>query len=46
MSHRSWMILAGLIAALIALNFLMGWEYHIFLGRKFAGLIGWLSFWN
>ncbi|WP_170111670.1 hypothetical protein [Aliiruegeria haliotis] len=46
MSHRSWMILAALVAALIALDLAMGWELHIFLGKRFADLIDWLAFWH
>ncbi|WP_170307687.1 hypothetical protein [Aliiruegeria sabulilitoris] len=46
MSNRSWFILALVIAALIGLNFLFGWQMHIFLGRKFDALIEWMAFWR
>ncbi|MDV7143933.1 hypothetical protein R3X27_14695 [Tropicimonas sp. TH_r6] len=46
MSNRSWSILAIIIAALIALDLVMGWEAHMFLARKFVDLIHWIAFWR
>ncbi len=46
MSNRSWFILALVIAALLALDLVMGWEAHLFLARKFVELIDWVAFWR
>jgi len=35
------MILVALI-----INFAMGWDAHIFLGRKLADAIEWMAFWR
>lgn len=39
-----WIIVT--IAAALILNFAMGWDAHIFLGRKFLDLIQWIAFWR
>ncbi len=46
MSNRGWFILALILAALVAINFAMGWQLHVFLGRKFVDLIDWTAFWR
>ena len=37
-------VLAVMVALIV--NFAMGWEGHIFLGRKLADAIEWLAFWR
>jgi hypothetical protein len=46
MTDRLALILALCLAALVAANFVWGWELEIFLGRKLADAIDWLAFWR
>jgi hypothetical protein len=38
--------LALAIVALFAASAVMGWDLHIFLGRKLVDLIDWIAFWR
>ena len=46
MKHRSWVFLALALAALVAANAALGWQAHVFLGRKLVDLIHWMAFWR
>ena len=46
MTNRIAVFLGIVILAVIAANFIFGWELHIFWGRKLADLIHWLAFWH
>lgn len=46
MTNRIAIVLALIILAAIAANFVFGWGLHVFLGRKFAALTEWLAFWR
>ena len=46
MTNRLAIVLGALLLIGIALNFYLGWELHIFLGRKLLDLIEYLAFWR
>ena len=46
MSNGLAIALALAVAALFAASAVMGWDLHVFLGRKLADLIEWLAFWR
>lgn len=46
MSNRTALILGGIIAALIALDLANGGAATLFLLRRLAGLVDWLTFWR
>ncbi|MEP5760611.1 MAG: hypothetical protein ABJ327_15120 [Litoreibacter sp.] len=46
MTNRLAAILAILLLALIAVNFWLGWELHIFLGIKLIEFTEYLAFWR
>lgn len=46
MTNRIALILAVIIAALVALDLVMGWGATLFLARKFIVFIDWIAFWR
>ncbi len=46
MTNKIAIALGLLIVSLLVLNAVMGWEAHVFLGRKFIDLIEYLAFWR
>jgi len=46
MTNKIAIALGLAILAFISLSFYLGWDLHIFLGRKFADLIEYLAFWR
>ena len=46
MTNRIALWLGVVIVALIALNFALGLEAHVFLARKFFGVLEWIAFWH
>ena len=46
MSTRGWTILCLSVIALLAVNYVLGWQLHVFLGRKLIDLIEWMAFWR
>ncbi len=46
MTNRIALWLGIVIVALVALNFALGLEVHVFLARKFIGLLEWIAFWR
>lgn len=46
MTNRIAVGLGLFLAGLLALNFALGLEWHIFLGRKFLDLVRLIAFWR
>lgn len=46
MTNKIAVALGLALVALFALSFYLGWDLHIFLGRKFADLIEYIAFWR
>ncbi|MEL6205119.1 MAG: hypothetical protein AAFR47_07380 [Pseudomonadota bacterium] len=46
MSNSIALWLGFVLLALIGANFWLGWELHVFLGKKGLDAIAWLAFWR
>ena len=46
MTNKIAIALGLAILVLVGLSLYLGWDLHIFLGRKFADLIEYLAFWR
>ena len=46
MTNKIALVLGLIVVAFFILNFLFGWDAHIFLGRKMIEFTHWLAFWR
>ncbi len=46
MTNKIALGLGLIIVVFLVLNFIFGWDAHIFLGRKMIELTDWLAFWR